>query len=113
MLRDLYANFNARDIEAVLEHLTEDVDWANGMTGGRVHGRDAVREYWTAQFTQIDGRVEAGEDPEPGGGAVREYWTAQFTKIEGRVEPVEITELADGRVVVDVHQVVRTPSGEL
>jgi cation diffusion facilitator family transporter len=85
MLRDLYAKFNARDIEAVLEHLTEDVDWANGMTGGRVHGRDAVREYWTNQFTQIDGRVE----------------------------PVTITERADGRVEVDVHQVVRTPEGEL
>jgi cation diffusion facilitator family transporter len=85
MLRDLYAAFNARDIDAVLEHLAPDVDWPNGMEGGRVHGRDAVREYWTRQFTLIDGRVD----------------------------PVDITEHADGRVAVDVHQVVHSPEGEL
>jgi cation diffusion facilitator family transporter len=84
MLRDLYAAFNARDIDAVLEHLTEDVDWPNGMEGGRVHGREAVREYWVRQFTLI----------------------------ASRVEPVEIDERPDGTVAVDVHQVVRTPDGE-
>jgi cation diffusion facilitator family transporter len=85
MLRDLYAAFNARDIDAVLERLAPDVDWPNGMEGGRVHGRDAVREYWTRQFTMIDGHVE----------------------------PVEITERDDGSAVVNVHQVVRSPEGEL
>jgi cation diffusion facilitator family transporter len=85
MLRDLYAAFNARDIEAVLERLAPDVDWPNGMEGGRVHGREAVREYWTRQFTQIDGHVE----------------------------PEEITEREDGSVAVHVHQVVHSPQGEL
>jgi cation diffusion facilitator family transporter len=85
MLRDLYAAFNARDIDAVLERLAPDVDWPNGMEGGRVHGRDAVREYWTRQFTMIDGHVE----------------------------PVEITERDDGSAVVSVHQVVRSPEGAL
>src|SRR5258705_6728346 len=41
MLRELYASFNARDIDAVLARLAPDVDWPNGMEGGRVHGRDA------------------------------------------------------------------------
>ena len=55
---DLYRNFNARDIEQVLMKMSDDVKWANGMEGGFVHGRDAVREYWTRQFTMINGRVE-------------------------------------------------------
>jgi cation diffusion facilitator family transporter len=85
MLRELYAAFNARDIDAVLERLAPDVDWPNGMEGGRVQGRDAVRDYWTRQFTLIDARVD----------------------------PVDITEHEDGRVAVDVHQVVHSPEGEL
>jgi hypothetical protein len=35
----LYAEFNRRDIEAVLERLIDDVHWANGMEGGYVDGR--------------------------------------------------------------------------
>ena len=30
----------------MLTVLTDDVAWANGMDGGYVHGREAVREYW-------------------------------------------------------------------
>jgi ketosteroid isomerase-like protein len=85
MLRDLYAAFNARDIDAVLERLAPDVDWPNGMEGGRVHGRDAVREYWTRQFTLI----------------------------QSTVEPTEFTEHDDGSVAVSVHQVVHSADGEL
>ena len=36
-----------------------DVEWANGMEGGHVHGRDAVREYWTRQWSVLDPHVEA------------------------------------------------------
>jgi hypothetical protein len=36
---------------AVLAHLAEDVDWANGMDG--VHGREAVRDYWRKQWAVI------------------------------------------------------------
>jgi ketosteroid isomerase-like protein len=81
----LYAEFNRRDIEAVLARMTDDVHWANGMEGGYVDGRDAVREYWLRQFEVIDGRVE----PE---------------RIVGRDQD---------RVAVHVHQVVHSPSGEL
>jgi ketosteroid isomerase-like protein len=58
LIRDLYASFNARDIEAVLTKLHPDVDWPNAWEGGRLHGHDAVRDYWTRQFAAIDGRVE-------------------------------------------------------
>ena len=54
----IYRAFNARDIDGVLNHLEPDVDWPNGMTGGREVGREAVRRYWTKQWSEIDPRVE-------------------------------------------------------
>jgi len=84
LIRDLYASFNARDIEAVLAHLDPDVDWPNAWEGGRLHGHEAVREYWTRQFAAIDGHVE----------------------------PTAIVE-DGGRVVVTVHQTVRDLDGQL
>jgi ketosteroid isomerase-like protein len=78
-----YAAFNARDIEAALAAMHEDVDWPNGWEGGRVHGHDAVRDYWTRQWAAIDSSVE------PTGYSTDEH----------------------GRVVVEVHQVVRDRSG--
>jgi ketosteroid isomerase-like protein len=86
LLRSAYRAFNARDIDAVLLLMHPDVDWPNAWEGGRVHGREAVREYWTRQFAAIDGRVD----------------------------PEGFTEEPDGSVTVDVHQVVRDPqTGEL
>jgi cation diffusion facilitator family transporter len=85
MFADLYAAFNARDIDAVLAHLAPDVDWPNGMEGGRELGRDAVRAYWERQFGMIDSHVE----------------------------PVSISEREDGTVAVDVHQIVRSLAGEV
>ena len=78
-----YRAFNARDIDAVLAHMHPDVDWPNGMEGGRVHGHEAVRDYWVRQWELIDPRVE------PRG----------FTVDDA------------GRVVADVHQVVRDHAG--
>ena len=57
-LMELYRGFNNRDIDGVLEHLAPGVDWQNGMTGGREVGREAVRRYWTKQWSEIDPRVE-------------------------------------------------------
>jgi ketosteroid isomerase-like protein len=75
-LRGLYVAFNARDIDAVLGELAEDVDWPNAWEGGRLHGREAVRDYWTRQWAQIDPHVE----------------------------PTDVTELPDGRLAVAVRQ---------
>jgi len=85
LFRKTYAAFNARDIDTVLSVLHRDVDWENGMDGGRVRGHDAVRAYWERQFTLIDGQVE----------------------------PEAFEELADGRVSVTVHQRVRDLEGNL
>jgi ketosteroid isomerase-like protein len=57
-LRRVYESFNARDIAAVLAELADDVIWPNGWEGGVLHGKDAVREYWRRQWSEIDPRVE-------------------------------------------------------
>jgi ketosteroid isomerase-like protein len=85
MLERTYAAFNARDVDAVLAAMHPDVDWPNGMEGGRLLGHDAVRAYWIRQWALIDPRVE------PTGFAVE----------------------ADGRVAVQVCQVVRDHAGRL
>jgi ketosteroid isomerase-like protein len=85
LLQRMYAAFNRRDIEQVLSAMQENVDWPNGMEGGRVLGKSAVRDYWTRQFQVLDPNVQ----------------------------PKKFTREADGRVAIDVHQVVRDKSGEL
>jgi hypothetical protein len=85
LLRSMYAGFNARDIDAVLAAMTEDVDWPNAWEGGRLRGHDAVRHYWTRQWVAID------------------PW----------VEPAAIEPGLEGRVVVEVDQVVRDLAGEV
>jgi nuclear transport factor 2 (NTF2) superfamily protein len=58
LLRLLYEAFNARNIERALSGMHPEVVWANGLEGGTVEGRSAVRDYWTRQWQQIDPRVE-------------------------------------------------------
>jgi len=58
MLKHIYDCFNARDIDGVLAELADGVAWANGMEGGHVHGRDAVRDYWTRQWAVVSPHVE-------------------------------------------------------
>ena len=84
LITEIYAAFNARDIDAVFARMRDDVDWPNGMEGGRVQGKDSVREYWTRQWGMIDPRVD----------------------------PVHIEDDGDGNIVVDVHQMVRDLSGK-
>jgi hypothetical protein len=85
LLRRIYERFNARDMEAVLASLDEDVLWANGMEGGHVHGRGGVRSYWTRQWGMVDPHVE----------------------------PVAFAEGPSGEVIVEVHQVVHDLQGKL
>ena len=84
-LRELYDAFNARDVDAVLDAVTDDVDWPNAWEGGRLHGKEAMRSYWTRQWAEIDPRVE----------------------------PVELAERDDGRIAVAVEQTVLDLDGGL
>jgi ketosteroid isomerase-like protein len=44
--RRVYAALNAGDIDAVIALTSPDVDWANGLEGGRGRGHDAIRSAW-------------------------------------------------------------------
>ena len=57
-LQKLYEAFNKREIEKIIAKIHPDVKWANGLEGGFVYGRDAVREYWTNQFKAIQPELE-------------------------------------------------------
>ena len=58
VLSAAYRDFNARNIDAVISSMHPQVEWANGMEGGHVQGKDAVRESWSRQFTTLNPRVE-------------------------------------------------------
>ncbi|MBY3136917.1 nuclear transport factor 2 family protein [Rhizobium laguerreae] len=72
MIQRIYHSFNARDIDGVLTVLSDDIAWANGMDGGHVHGREAVRDYWMRQWAIVSPHVEpvAFETTEDGAVAV-------------------------------------------
>ena len=80
-----HGDLDVRPALDALAALHPDVDWPNGLEGGRVHGHRAVREYWIRQWGLIDPRVE----------------------------PRGFTTEADGRIAVDVRQVVRDRAGAL
>ena len=84
-IKGLYERFNARDIEALLSTMSEDVVWANGMDGGYVRGRDGVRDYWTRQWATIDPRVD----------------------------PMDVSVASNGEIFVEVEQVIRDLDGQL
>lgn len=57
-LQNLYDAFNRREVETIISSMRPDVKWANGLEGGFVYGRDAVREYWIDQFKMIQPELE-------------------------------------------------------
>ena len=83
LLRAAYAAFNARDIDAALVLMTPDVAWPKAFKGGFVRGSQEVRAYWTEQWSELNPHVE----------------------------PVSFYSEEAGRILVDVHQVVRDEAG--
>ncbi|MBW4671485.1 MAG: nuclear transport factor 2 family protein [Cyanomargarita calcarea GSE-NOS-MK-12-04C] len=83
LLRAAYASFNAQDIDATLALMAPDVTWPRAFKGGFVRGSEEVRAYWTEQWSEINGHVE----------------------------PVTFHPEEAGRILVEVHQVVRDLAG--
>jgi hypothetical protein len=83
LLRAAYSAFNARDIDAALALMTPDVEWPRTFKGGFVRGPEEIRAYWTEQWSEISPHVE----------------------------PVAFHPEDAGRILVDVHQVVRDLAG--
>lgn len=80
-----YAAFNRRDIDGALVLMSEHVSWPNASEGGQVVGKDEIRAYWTRQWNQFDPHVE----------------------------PIEVIDDRDGKTDVRVHQIVRSPDGDV
>jgi len=68
LLSGAYVAFNQRDIEAALGLMSEDVSWPKASEGGRVVGKQAIRDYWTRQWAEFDPRVDVLEVVEHEGG---------------------------------------------
>ena len=85
LLKQTYQHFNDRDIDASLAMMHPEVDWPNGMEGGIEHGHEAVRNYWTRQWKELNPIVE----------------------------PVGLHERQNGTLEVNVHQIVKDQSGNL
>jgi hypothetical protein len=85
LLNEAYRSFNARDLESALALMDPEVDWPNSMEGGRVHGHAGVRDYWTRQWATINPNVT----------------------------PLRFSDGGEGRIVLDVHQVVLDLQGNV
>ncbi|MGR4847021.1 MULTISPECIES: nuclear transport factor 2 family protein [Rhizobium] len=84
MIKRIYASSNAREIDAVLAVLSDDVAWANGMEGGHINGREAVRDYWTRQWAVISPHVEPVAFEETPDGAVAVEVIQSVFDLDGR-----------------------------
>lgn len=85
LIAQAYAAFNQRDIDGVLALMSENVSWPNAWEGGRADGKEAIRDYWTLQWRELDPRVE----------------------------PIEVIDHDGGITAVRVHQVVKDRAGEV
>lgn len=85
ILQQAYGAFNQRDTDAALALMTPDVRWPKASEGGSVVGKEEVRAYWHRQWQEFDPIVK----------------------------PIAMTDQADGRVHVRVHQVVKSLQGDL
>ena len=83
LLRAAYAAFNARDMDAAIATMAPDVAWPKAFKGGFARGYQEVRTYWTEQWSEIDPHVE----------------------------PASFRPDSAGRILVEVHQVVRDLAG--
>jgi hypothetical protein len=82
-LRAAYTAFNARDIDTALVLMAPDVHWPKAFKGGFARGPEEVRAYWTEQWSEINPHVE----------------------------PVTFYPEEGGKILVEVHQVVRDRAG--
>jgi hypothetical protein len=80
-----YAAFNTRDVDAALAFMASDLAWPRAFKGGFVQGQQAIRAYWTEQWSEINPHVE----------------------------PVAFYPEDTGCILIEVHQVVRDLDGAI
>lgn len=85
LIEKAYKGFNNREVDTVLPLMHSNIHWPKAFEGGYVIGHEAIRDYWTRQWTEINPIVN----------------------------PVSITERPDGKVEVLVNQLVKDLSGNI
>jgi hypothetical protein len=85
LIAQAYSAFNHRDIDSALALMSENVSWPKASEGGRVVGKEEIRAYWTRQWKEFDPHVE----------------------------PLEVIDQEGGITEVRVHQVVKSPAGDV
>ncbi len=85
LITQAYAAFNRRDVDAILMLMSENVSWPKASEGGRVAGKQAIRDYWTRQWAEFDPRLDV----------------------------LEVVERRADKTDVKVHQLVKNLQGEI
>ena len=85
LITQIYSAFNQRNIDGALAFMSESVSWPKASEGGRVIGKEEIRAYWSRQWKEFDPHVE----------------------------PVEVLDRGAGGIHVRVHQLVKSPGGEV
>jgi hypothetical protein len=85
IIEKAYKGFNAREVDTVLAVMHPDIHWPKAFEGGYVIGHEAVRKYWTRQWAEINPKVE----------------------------PLAVTERPDGKIEVEVDQLVKDLEGNI
>ena len=83
LIDEAYSAFGRRDVDATLALMTEDVSWPKASEGGRVVGKQEIREYWTRQWAVFNVSLKV----------------------------LELIDREDGKTEVKVHQLVRSLDG--
>jgi hypothetical protein len=85
LISQAYSAFNQRDIDATLVLMSEHVSWPKASEGGRVVGKQEIRDYWTRQWAEFDPRVDV----------------------------LEVVDGEAGKIDVKVHQLVKNLKGDV
>jgi hypothetical protein len=85
LIAQVYSSFNHRNIDGALALMSDSVSWPKASEGGRVVGKEEIRDYWERQWKEFDPHVE----------------------------PVEVLDQGAGRTHVRVHQLVKSVDGEV
>jgi len=91
LIKNAYAAFNARDIDAILQVMHPQVKWSKAWEGDYATGHNEVRAYWQRQWNEINPNVT------PVGFRERENGTLEV-EVNQLVKDMDGNTLFDGKV---------------
>lgn len=85
IIQKAYNAFNERDIDKALSTMHPEIEWPKAFEGGYVSGHVKIRDYWQRQWAEINPSVN----------------------------PISINERQNGKVEVEVQQLVKDLAGNV